>query len=239
MSIADARPHVMAPSLTAQEKSLLDFAMALKGHLRGGMKAALPEIYQSSAAPRFAAENSRTPQSWQDVNAAMTPERGYQWWSALLRTQQEYYLDVTSTACDRQLPDLIERFRAISNGPVKGSLTLDPSTEIPDYQALVDIHCVPGSYFLERTADDVWAGARSDLGSFVFAMGQHGAMNEDKGVAGAAFLKARFPGLKVSRLLDLGCTVGLSAMPALWSCKGRKPGQGRAFPPGQCRIHAV
>jgi SAM-dependent methyltransferase len=196
-----------------EEQARLDFAIALKASLRGPLREALPKIYDNRAAPKWADAHGRRPQSWREVADAMEPDSAYRWWSALGRAQQEFYVDVTSAVCERQLPDLIERFRKITSGPVKGSLELDPSVKIPPYQGEVDIHCVPGSYFIERTADDVWAGARSDLGSFIFSMGKHGALNEDKGVAGAAFVKSRFPDLKVRRVLDLGCTVGLSTLP--------------------------
>jgi SAM-dependent methyltransferase len=206
-------PHAMSPMPDFEEQARLDFAVALKGFLRGPLKASLPKVYANTAAPLWAEANGRRPQSWRDVAEAMEGDDSYRWWSALGRAQQEFYVDVTSTVCERQLPDLIERYRRIVSGPVRGSLTLDPSVEIPPYQGDVDIHCVPGSYFIERTEDDVWAGARSDLGSFVFSMGRHGALNEEKGLAGAAFLKDRFPDLKVERVLDLGCTVGLSTLP--------------------------
>ncbi|MEZ6022136.1 MAG: class I SAM-dependent methyltransferase [Hyphomonadaceae bacterium] len=203
----------MSPMPNFEEQARLDFAIALKGALRGPLREALPKVYENTAAPRWAKQNGRSPQSWREVAQAMEPEDTYRWWSALGRAQQEFYIDVTSTVCERQLPDLIERFRKYANGPTKGTLKLDPSVKIPPYQGEVDIHCVPGSYFIERTEDDVWSGARSDLGSFIFSMGKHGALNEDKGVAGAAYVKNRFPDLKVKRVLDLGCTVGLSTLP--------------------------
>lgn len=213
MSLAGLRPHAVAPDLDADEQGLLDFAMAWKGRLRGAMKAALPAAYEGRAAPAWAAVHGRRPQDWREVEDAMAADPLYRWWSALLRAQQEYYLQVTGDVVERQLDALNAACAAIAAAPRFGSLTLKPGLAIPPYQAEVDIHCVPGSYFLERSADDVWAGARSDLGSFVFAMGRHGGMNEDKGVSGAAFLKARFPDLEVRRILDLGCTVGLSTLP--------------------------
>lgn len=206
-------PHAMSPMPNFEEQARLDFAIALKGALRGPLRQALPKIYEASASPHWEAEHGRKPQSWREVGEAMWAEPTYQWWSALSRGQQEFYVDITSTVCERQLPDLIERYRRIVSGPVIGTLELDPNTKIPPYQGEVDIHCVPGSYFIERTEDDVWAGARSDLGSFIFSMGKHGALNEDKGVAGAAYVKEHFPDLEVRRVLDLGCTVGLSTLP--------------------------
>lgn len=226
MTSARPLPHAMAPEPTADEWSLLDFAVSLKGMLRGPLKASLPAIYEARAAGAWARKHGARPQTWRDIAEAMDDQPTYRWWSGLLRAQQEFYLDVTSTTCERAAPALIEKFRELAAGPALGSLILDDSVTIPPYQADIDIHCVPGSYFIERTADDVWAGARSDLGGFVFAMGKHGALNEDKGLAGAAFVKQRFPDLEPRRILDLGCTIGCSTLP--W-CD--------AFP--QAEVHAL
>lgn len=210
---AGAASHAVAPRLDADEAALLDFAVAWKVRLRGPMRATLSPVYAGRAAPAFRAREGRLPGTWREVAAAMAGEPLYRWWSALLRAQQEYYVDVTGDVVDRQLDDLNAACAAIAASPRHGSLTLAPGLPIPAYQSAVDIHCVPGSNFLERTPGDVWAGARSDLGSMVFALGRHGAFNEDKGKAGAAFLKTRFPDLDVRAILDLGCTVGLSTLP--------------------------
>lgn len=213
MSTPRPLPHAMSPMPDFEEQARLDFAMALKGALRGPLREALPAIYENRAAPLWAEANGRRPRHWREVAEAMEPDAAYRWWSALGRAQQEFYVDVTSTVCERQHPELIERFRTITGGEVKGSMQLGLNEPLPPYQGEVDIHCVPGSYFIERTEDDVWSGARSDLGSFIFSMGKHGALNDDKGLAGAAYVKSRFPDLMVERVLDLGCTIGLSTLP--------------------------
>lgn len=213
MSTPRPLPHPMSPMPDFEEQARLDFAIALKSSLRGPLREALPAIYENHVAPAWAEARGRRPQDWREVAEAMDSDPSYRWWSALSRAQQEYYVDITSTVCERQHEELIARFRQITGGDTRGSLQLGLNTPIPAYQAEVDIHCVPGSYFIERTEDDVWSGARSDLGSFVFSMGKHGALNEEKGLAGVAFVKTRFPDLEVGRILDLGSTVGLSTLP--------------------------
>jgi len=203
----------MAPALSADDLSLIDFAVALKANLEGPMKALMPAVFEGTSRPLFQAAHGRNPQSIADIEQALDQTPAYRWWGSLKRAQQEYYLDLTSVICDRQLDEMIAKFRTLRDGAPKGSLTLDPAVTLPPYQGEVDIHCVPGSYFLERTDDDVWAGARSDLGSFVYAMGKHGGFNEDKGVSGAKFIQDRFPDLLVTKVLDLGCTIGMSTLP--------------------------
>jgi len=206
-------PHAMSARPDADEQSRLDFAVAFKHLLRGPLKSAIPRIFEERAKLDWAAKHGRAPETWREVGDALTDDLTYRWWSALSRAQQEYYVDVTSTVCERQLPDLIGRYKAIAGNARHGTLTLDPDVTIPPYQSGVDIHCVPGSYFLERTEDDVWAGARSDLGSFVFIMGRNGPLCDDKGQAGVAFLKERFPDFSPKTILDMGCTVGMSTLP--------------------------
>jgi 2-polyprenyl-3-methyl-5-hydroxy-6-metoxy-1,4-benzoquinol methylase len=207
-----AVPHLMLADVDADEQARVDFAIALKGLLRGRLRAGLSEAFAQEAGPAYTARHGSAPQSWQQIREAMAQTPGYRWWSATLRAQQEYYVDLTAEIVERQLPELINRAQALTGGRTAGSLVLDPTVGVPTYQALVDIHCVPGSYFLERGPDDVAQGARSDLGAFVFAGGRHGGMNEDKGAAGAAFLKDRFPDLEVRSILDMGCTVGQSTL---------------------------
>jgi SAM-dependent methyltransferase len=206
----NASAHPMAPKVDADERGRLDFAVSLNQYLRGPVTEALKTCFETSAAPAFSARHGRPPAEWREARAAMAEVWLYKGWSALSRAQQEYYVDVTATTCDRQLPDLIDRFRTIASDPSSSTLVLDPSVVPPRYVTAVDIHCVPGGTTLERGADDVYAGARSDLGAEVFAAGRHGASVHDKGLVGVAALKERYPDLAPRRILDLGCTVANS-----------------------------
>ncbi len=194
------RLHAAAPEVHPEEQALLDFAVAFKGFLRGPMRAAVLARAEAQAA------------AGAELETMVPAELVYRWWSAALRAQQEFYVDVTAAIVDRQLEALASTARAIASAPGPGSLVLDPRVKVPSYQAAVDIHCVPGSYFLERIPDDVGPGARSELGSLAFTMGQGGALNEDKGVVAARFVKAHAPDLAVRRILDLGCTIGMSTL---------------------------
>ncbi|WP_194745702.1 class I SAM-dependent methyltransferase [Thermaurantiacus tibetensis] len=200
VGVAAGRLHAAAPEVDPEERALLAFAVAFKGLLRGRMRDAVCVRAEACVARGDLPEE------------ALTEEPIYRWWSAALRAQQDFYVDVTAAIVDRQLEALAATARTIARDPGPGSLTLDPSVRVPTYQAAVDIHCVPGSYFLERIADDVGPGARSELGSLAFAMGRHGAMNEDKGVVAAEFARSFAPDLAIRRILDLGCTIGMSTL---------------------------
>ncbi|MDA5192920.1 class I SAM-dependent methyltransferase [Govanella unica] len=205
--------HAVMPLQTAAEETRFEFSKALKTALRTDLKPKLRERYDSRARAAFEQRHNRAPETGADVEEVMGEDALYRWWSALLRAQQENYVQNTLMCVDRQLDDLTEKCQSFTASPKLGSLRLDPSLPIPYYQADVDIHCVPGSYFFERHAGDVGQGARSDLGAFVFSLGRHGPYNEDKGICGINFLHANFPDLKPTRILDLGCTVGQSTLP--------------------------
>jgi SAM-dependent methyltransferase len=80
----------------------------------------------------------------------------------------------------------------------------------------LDIHLMPGGFHSEFVADDVAAGAMYHHGTAVFA-GGFALRARGGGVAKsiAHYLKARNPGFRPARLLDLGCTVGGNLLPYL------------------------
>lgn len=197
--------HAAAPRVSADERARLNYAVSLKKLLRA--RAIRARFKDACGMPASAG-----PEKWREAHDALRGHAPFNWWSAALRAQQEYYVNETASICDAQAQDLAQRAAALS-AQAKGSLKLDPQVSVPPYQSAVDIHCVPGSYYLERFEGDVWPGARSDLGSVAFAMGNHGALNDDKGLVGAAFLKERFDDLAPRRILDIGCTIGMSTLP--------------------------
>ncbi|MBL8644467.1 MAG: class I SAM-dependent methyltransferase [Rhodospirillaceae bacterium] len=129
------------------------------------------------------------------------------------RVQQELYVDSTADCVERQLPDLIGRYKDLKQNAKHGTLSLNPDLKIPRYISAVDIHCIPGGYFLELAEDDVYAGARYDIGSFIFGRGERGPLNDARGQTGVAFLKANYPHLKPQRIIDLGCASGMNTLP--------------------------
>ena len=92
-------------------------------------------------------------------------------------------------------------------------LQLDPSVDVPRYQAAVDIHCMPGSYHGEERPGDVSAGANYDCGIFATTGGALGALNDGGGQAVAAWIKKERADWRPARILDIGATVGHNAVP--------------------------
>ncbi len=208
--------------------------MDLKRGIVRQVKPLVQQGYAERGERYFVERHRRPPMTRAEARPLVESDARWRWYSALARAQHEAYVDATAECVERQADVLRERCRELAQragerracGAVAGTLTLDPSVQVPAYQRDVDVHCVPGGYFMELMPDDVYAAARYELGISLYTLGDHGAMNETKGLSGVAFVRQRFPSLRPRRILDLGCTCGNSTLP--W---------GEAFPDAQ--LHAL
>jgi ubiquinone/menaquinone biosynthesis C-methylase UbiE len=205
--------HPMLPRQTREEESRHAFLVDLKNMLHRDVEARVRDVYEQRAAPAFRKKHNRDPQNRHEVAKMMRDEPIYQMWSALGRVQQELYVDSTAACVERQLPELIEKYHSLADQPKMGSLELHPEMEIPRYISAVDIHCIPGGYFVELGEDDIYAGARYDIGSYIFGRGDRGPMNDARGQTALKLLRDNFPDFKPTRILDLGCASGMNTLP--------------------------
>lgn len=183
-----------------------DLIMYLESEVRPPFR----QIYEREIHPALVRKLGREPER-REIAAAMREVEQNRWWY-LLRTegQREGY-EATRMTVEKQIPQLLERARASSNGP--GSLTLDPTLARPSYLA-ADIHLQRGGYFgLPETQEDLTAGAVYERGITLGRMGTQGWLNDDAGFSLAVFLKDRYPAFKPKRILELGCTVGHTLTP--------------------------
>jgi SAM-dependent methyltransferase len=201
-------PHALFPQRDAGERARHTFLVELKAALVRDIKPRIALEYQATSG---LAGNEDLDDG--NVAAAVKALPSYRWYSALARAQHELYVDSTAECVERQAESLRDRARALRAAARHGSLLLDAALVPPAYQSFVDIHCVPGGYNLELMPDDVYAAARYELGISLYTLGQHGVLNDSKGLAGVAFLQARFPELQPGVILDLGCTCGNSTLP--------------------------
>lgn len=208
-----ALPHPLFPEQDAQEVARHGFFRDLKELVTAEIRPQIRERYTQRLEPGFVAATGRKPASADEAGELVWSDPIWRWHSALSRAQHELYVDSTAECVERQVDALVERCREIRKADGPGSLQLDPELRLPHYQAAVDIHCVPGGYFTELAPDDVYAGARYELGISLYTLGRHGAMNDSKGRTGVAFLRERFADFRPRRIVDLGCTCGNSTLP--------------------------
>jgi SAM-dependent methyltransferase len=204
--------HAMLPQPTHDELARQNFVQSLKMHLFRNIFPGNKEVYEKLGKPKFEQEHQRPPQNRYEIREVMQHQPYYRWSSALKRINQEMLWDAVNANVDRQLPELIER--AKDKGGELGTLTLDPNFQIPTHQKAVDIHCMPGGYHSEFTADDVAAGATYDRGTYVYGMGWLGPLNNDMGLSVVQnYLLAEYPDFRPQKILDMGCSIGNSTLP--------------------------
>lgn len=209
----ESSPHPLFPHQSADERARHGFLVEVKRLLSTRYREGIRRSYEKTVLPDFVARTGRAPQTREEAKALLHRDEYFRLWTALSRAQHQGYVDSTGACVERQAETLSEVARAVGRSASRGSLRLDPALVIPAYQAELDVHCVPGGYFAELAPDDVYAGARYELGITLFTLGAHGYMNDSKGVAGAHFLRQRFPQFTPQRILDLGCTAGNSTLP--------------------------
>ncbi len=204
--------HAMLPKTTQDELARQEFVQSLKLHIFRNLSPGNKVIYEKLAKPKFEQEHQRPPENRYEIRELMQDEPYYRWTGVLKRISQEMLWDAVSTSVDRQLPELIER--AKDKGSELGTLTLDSNFSTPTYQKAVDIHCMPGGYHSEFTADDVTAGATYDRGTYVYGVGWLGPLNDDMGLSIVQnYLLREYPDFQPRKILDLGCSVGHSTLP--------------------------
>lgn len=206
--------HAVFPKPNHDELARQNFAQALTGYLLADVFPGNKVIYEKEVLPAIEKELRRPPKDRHEIRQAMSKHPYYQMWSALRRTRQELFQESVEATVTRQNDRLVERAQEVTSGETLGTLTLDPELEIPWYHTGVDIHLMPGGYHTERRDDDVFAGAQSDLGTYVYTAGQLGPLTDNYGRSVIEnYLKREFPSFSPQRILDLGCTVGHSTLP--------------------------
>lgn len=214
--------HPMMPLPTSDELARQNFIASFKMHMEDHVYPADEVVGRTRVAPKFRASHGRDPQGRVEWRHAMEEDPFVQTWSSIARTLQEMNWDTVGSIIERQLPELIEKSRI---DEPKGSLTLDPDLKVPDYNAKIDIHCMPGGYHTDIAEDDVYAGALFDRGAYYYSMPIRGSAALEfrdsrerlqRGMPGHTlidYILQRFPDFEPRRIIDLGCTIGGSTVP--------------------------
>jgi ubiquinone/menaquinone biosynthesis C-methylase UbiE len=209
-----SRFHPESPDVSSEALSRLRFVADFRKQLHSGLSKGNRAVYQTEVAGHFDAD-APLPERRDAIRDAMEAQPYYRGWSSMLRGSQDlmWRLVGNSVAPDRERLDL--RLKSLSNA-AKGSVTLDPATVQPDYMD-EDVHRMPGGYVREVDEDQMRAGALYDLGGAVYQLGignkTGGLLNDSRGRTLVAHLASRFPELKPTRILDMGCGVGHNTVP--------------------------
>jgi 2-polyprenyl-3-methyl-5-hydroxy-6-metoxy-1,4-benzoquinol methylase len=202
--------HDILPHTTHDECARLEFVKTLRAHLSGKVMPGNYAIYETRVEPTIREVTGASPKDSAQIRKVMEQHPYYQFWSALQRRSQELMWDSAIDTTERQLPELIDKFRSYRSGDrvVQGSLRLNPDIQVPRYHTVHDIHIQPGGYHTEQApADDVAAGAIFETGIQAYGWG----LNLGELLLG--FMRSNWPNFVPGRILDVGCTVGSSTVP--------------------------
>ncbi|MEQ8247738.1 MAG: class I SAM-dependent methyltransferase [Alphaproteobacteria bacterium] len=198
--------HGAFPEINHDEMARQDFALRLREYVAGDIVGGNDAVYRHAVEPDFVRAHGRKPETRKEVRQAMERHPFHQAWGALNRATQEIIWDSVQDSLDRQDDALNRRIKNANAG--KGSLRLNPAVKAPRYLAAVDIHCMPGNYHTEYTADDAYQGALLDRGAFIYARGARGPNHDSFGHDLLAYLKKTRPDFQPRRILDMGAGAG-------------------------------
>ncbi|PEQ11403.1 hypothetical protein B2G71_17785 [Novosphingobium sp. PC22D] len=140
----------------------------------------------------------------------MEGHESFRTWLAMKRESQRQLWSTIGTSVERQADEL-EKLARIDNP--RGSVRTDPDFAVPQYIKDGDIHLMPGG----NAHDDgsIMQGAVMDRGGAVFMLGRNGGMlNDLRGQTAMAHALTRWPDMAPAKILDLGCGIGTSTVPA-------------------------
>jgi SAM-dependent methyltransferase len=203
--------HGVFPEMSHDEIERLNVLAQLNRHLSTRVIPGVKQAWETRALPAFERANGRAPEDRHEVRKALLKDPAFQTWSALRRLTMEQRQQAGRWTTLRQAEELAAKAAALN--AKHDRLELDPSLPIPRYVSAVDHHCMPGSYHVERFEGDVSGGANYDHGGFATTGGLLGRFSDGGGQAVVRWVQRRLPDFKPRRILDIGATVGHSALP--------------------------
>ena len=202
--------HGLLPETTHDQTERYNFLAHLNRHLAASVLPGIERAYQGEIAPEFRHRHGRDPADRHEVRRSLERHPLYRTWSALRRNTMEMRQQAGLSVVLPQLSELIERTADAADAQ---SLRLDAAVAPPRYLTAVDHHCMPGSYYTERVAEDVSGAANYDSGLFVTTGGMLGRFADGGGHGMVAFVRRLRPGFAPRRILDLGCGLGHNVLP--------------------------
>lgn len=195
------------------------YVSALRKFVLFDIQGQMQRDYEDVVAPAVKAATGQAPRTGVEIEAAMEGRMSYSIYSSMRYDAQEMVWASVQEPVERVLPDMISLAQtAAQEHPAGGSLTLDPSFEVPRYVSAVDVHLIPGCFHSEFAPNDVAQGAVVAFGGMVFAgaMGWRQGFKGSYGAVGESvsyYLKSKFPNFKPRRILDMGTSSGKNLLP--------------------------
>ena len=180
--------------LTLDERSAVDFILALRKKWAGEVYPALVEEYADTGEPADTVD---------EAGERLRELSLYPWFSHLERVQQKMLWKTAGDAVFSRRERLLAQLETSPDQRL-GSLSLNSAVELPAWYTDFDIHIQPGGFFSD------------DLSAYVYEFGARIVMLRDND--GYKFHKlfsetALPENVNVSRVVDIGCGFGKSTRP--------------------------
>jgi 2-polyprenyl-3-methyl-5-hydroxy-6-metoxy-1,4-benzoquinol methylase len=203
--------HGVFPATDHDETARLNFLTGLNVHIGRTLSPGVRTSYENRVKPAFEKAHGSAPTTTTDIRKAMLQDSYYQQWAALRRDTQERCQQASREIALRRLDALTAQAHDLNDG--RNTLSLDPDLHIPAYQAAVDNHLMPGSYYTEAAPGDVTAAATYEVSLFPIGGASFGAKGDGGGRAMANFIRARLPTFHPKRIVDMGGGIGGNTLP--------------------------
>jgi ubiquinone/menaquinone biosynthesis C-methylase UbiE len=204
--------HQLKLPARRDDKARMNFVSGLRSHVLHELADGLRTVWQHEVEPGLR-RRRRPVRNGRDVHAALRANEFFRFYSAVRVTAQDMVYQSVRPIIERGAESLEATDAQLERARPLGSLTLDPSLEVPRSVSAIDIHLMPGSYHTEyapvgAARGDLTAGAIYDNRLAISSFGLMGQNLDDIGQSVARWLRERQPQFRPRRILDLGCTVG-------------------------------
>ena len=204
--------HPMLARTAMMRPARFNFLTHLNRYLSGTLGPGNRLAYETRVLPAFRAEHGRDPQHRDEIRAGMNRDPFHAMWSALKRNSMEMRQHNGRQIVLRQLDELDAQARQFNEH--SGQLELDPAVRpavVPDRSR----YPLPARRLSRRGAARATfrPAPTTTSASSPPPAARLAALNDGGGQAVVAWLKQERPDWQPRRVLDVGCTVGHSALP--------------------------
>jgi SAM-dependent methyltransferase len=208
----DAGQHAMSPQAGHDDAARFNFLANFNKYMATRVVGGNAVAFETRAHDSYRRAQGHDARDRREIRDAMASDPYYRMWSSLRRSAMEMRQQAGRSLVLRQAEALAARARELGARHPQG-LVLDAAVTPPRYQAAIDNHCMPGSYFAEYLDGDVSPAANYDAGMYATTTGLFGRYLDGAGGGIVEWLRRERPGWTPRRVLDLGCGVGHNTVP--------------------------
>jgi SAM-dependent methyltransferase len=215
--------------VTPEEAARQGFVLALKRFANADMEKGLADLFELRLKPEFERKQGRAPQSRDEAKAVFEGQPLFQFWEALAYNSQDLLWSSCADTVERENARLKGEYDVLTSRKERlGSLSLDPTLEMPEPMSHTDIHRMPGGYQRDQGGSDMWAGLmyHTSVDIYLRGKGETGFKPDFQARLLAKIIREKYPALNPKRILEIGCGPGTQT--AYWP---------EAFP--EAEVHAI